>query len=516
MYLEHFGLNVNPFGLSPKLDFLYRSSAFEESMAHLVYGLDNSEAIVLITGSIGTGKTMAVQSFLSHLGSHFAFALVTNTRVNSVELLKLILDDLGVSFPVGSDKSDLLILFKEFLLDSSRAGKKVLLVVDEAQNLSRDVLEEVRLLTNLGQGEGQPVQIILLGQPELEVLLDREDLAQLKQRIRVHYRLGFLTREELDGYLAHRMSVAGCDENVFSRGAVDRIDELSGGVPRVVNTVAGEALLSAFVAGHKRVEVGDVELDDGPPVVTLPRSDPPRTDPIETASSNSGQIVEERGHAPEAKQAVERVRPTMAVRTGRTRARSARGLIGWMIAVLVLLIVGAAYIWGYLDPTIARVTAALFRSPQQVTVQTDTSTEGLISRPEQEGSRPAAQDSDSLNTVTDRNVSETAPALGEHTAPLGTVAVSVNASGALATASYFVHISSFKTIDRAEAMVSRLSAKGMAAVERRHLVNGVEWFRVYIGPFGDHELARIRANELLDSGQISYYKIVQLDPANDS
>ena len=290
MYLEHFGLGVNPFSLSPKLDFLFKSGTFEESMAHLVYGLDNHEAIVLITGAIGTGKTMALQSFLTSLGPRFEFALITNTRVTAIELLKLILEDLGVGLPVEADKSDLLILFKDYLNRASREGKMVLLVVDEAQNLEPEVLEEIRLLTNLGQGETQPVQIILVGQPELEETVNRPDLAQIRQRIRVHYNLDPLSREETEEYINHRMAVAGCGRNVFTAGAIDRIFKASHGVPRLVNTMAGEALLSAFVAGHEMVQPGDIEEDQdlrfttGPvPVQTTPPP-PPVVDKPEAAA----------------------------------------------------------------------------------------------------------------------------------------------------------------------------------------------------------------------------------------
>lgn len=274
MYLEHFGLGVNPFSLSPKLDFLYKSGTFEESMAHLVFGLDNHEAIVLITGAIGTGKTMALQSFLTNLGPRFEFALITNTRVTAVELLKLVLEDLGVGLPIGADKSDLLILFKDYLHGAYLEGKMVLIVVDEAQNLAPEVLEEIRLLTNLGQGDIQPVQIILVGQPELEETVNRPDLAQIRQRIRVHYNLDPLTRSEAEEYLNHRMAVAGCKRHVFTSGAIDRIFKGSRGVPRLVNTMAGEALLAAFVAGHEMVQPGDIEEDQDLSFATGPAPAP--------------------------------------------------------------------------------------------------------------------------------------------------------------------------------------------------------------------------------------------------
>ncbi len=273
MFLPEFGLAMQPFGISPRLEFLYKSGAFEESIAHLVYGLDNSEAIVMITGAIGTGKTMAIQSFLSYLGDRYVSALVTNTSVDSKELLKLVLEDLGHQAAPGSDKSDLLIAFKNLLVATGREGKRIVIVIDEAQNLSREVLEEVRLLTNLGQGDEQPVQIILVGQPELETAVQRPDLAQLKQRIRVHYKLAPLSRTELQQYVDHRMTVAGGEAGVFTSGALDRVYSLSGGVPRVVNTLCGEALLSAYVAGRRKVEAVDLvdQADKADPV--MPRAD---------------------------------------------------------------------------------------------------------------------------------------------------------------------------------------------------------------------------------------------------
>ncbi len=259
MFLEKFNLSINPFGMTSGLDFLYRSTAFEESMAHLIYGLDNSEAIVLITGPIGSGKTMSLQSFLTNLGNHYLFALVTNTQVTHIELLKLILDDFGISLDPNWDKSDLLIAFKNFLIKARQEGQKVIVVIDEAQNLSCDVLEEVRLLTNLGQGAEQLVQLILVGQPELKELVNKPELAQLRQRIRVHYDVETLNHEEMVGYINHRMEVAGCAKEVFKPNALKKIFKNSGGIPRLVNTIAGDALLSAFVANHSMVEVADVE-----------------------------------------------------------------------------------------------------------------------------------------------------------------------------------------------------------------------------------------------------------------
>ena len=258
MYHNHFGLRTSPFGLSPRLNFVFRSGAFEENMVHLVYGLENSEAITMITGPVGSGKTLAIQSFLDKLGSQYSFALVTNTQVNSIELLKLILEDLDIPTPIGCDKSDLLILFKNYLFEEHSNSRRVLIVIDEAQNLAPDSLEEVRLLTNIGQGDYQPVQIVLVGQPELEPLINSTGLSQLRQRIRVHYRLTPLLADEIGDYLKYRMEVAGCKVRVFSTGAVSRIFQFSNGIPRLVNALANAALLSAFVDGRMEVKSKDI------------------------------------------------------------------------------------------------------------------------------------------------------------------------------------------------------------------------------------------------------------------
>ncbi|MCB1185148.1 AAA family ATPase [bacterium] len=513
MYLEHFDLNVMPFGLSPKLDFLYRSAAFEESMAHLVYGLDNSEAIVVVTGAIGTGKTMALQSFLTHLGERFAFALITNTQVTTVELLKLILEDLGVRVEPGLDKSDLLIRFKEVLLANSRDGRKVLVVVDEAQNLARDVLEEIRLLTNLGQGESQPVQIILLGQPELEEMLRREDLAQLRQRIRVHYRFEPLSRAEVGEYIDHRMSVAGCEESVFEAKAIDRIFAISGGVPRVVNTLAGEGLLSAFVAGRKRVRPEDIEMKEDGLAVPEHRSDLPPAPRPAPAPVPRAKPAPEPAPVPESRPA-ERPRreapPVMAVRSDRHREGGRRGL-GWLVAVVLVVAAAAAWYLGWLDG-VRELVSRPSAEPAATAVRTDASP-SAVAPAATEDARTADQGevATSVTAVPAAETSATAsgPSAG---VPASAGAQPVAAVTPPSPEGFFIHISSFRTLERAETQVRRIESRELPALTRTEDVRGTTWFRVYIGPYADREAARQRANELKDAGRISYYQIVRLGP----
>lgn len=528
MYLEHFGLAVSPFGISPRLDFLYKSDAFEESMAHLVYGLDNSEAIVMITGAIGTGKTMATQSFLSHLGDRFVSALITNTSVDGRELLKLILDDLGAPVEARADKSDLLIAFKKFLIAAGREGKRIVIVIDEAQNLSREVLEEIRQLTNLGQGEEQPVQIILVGQPELQAAVDRPDLAQLKQRIRVHYKLAPLSRRELEEYVDHRMLVAGGQAGVFRDRALDRIFQLSGGVPRVVNTLCAEALLAAFVAGRHQVEVADLE-DRAEALPNAAASSAPPSgaagrQPKETSSVSFG-------NAPQAAMAVRRETqpgpaPRAAASTPPRAAGSARhGRNLWFAAVAVVVVIAALAATGKFDALWTRppgvapggveavsLPAVAKPAPDLIVPVGDLATAVVETMAPPQ---PVATDTNVAVRDTQRTIA--APTgHDDHQSDPGTAAEIVGREPAVAAAApaangeAFIHISSFRTAEHANAVAAEFSARGLLATVRRQTVRESLWYRVYLGPYGSHEDAVRLANSLRDEGSITYYKVVRL------
>jgi type II secretory pathway predicted ATPase ExeA len=533
MYLEHFGLNVFPFSLSPKLDFLYNSENFSESMAHLVYGVSNNEAIVLVTGPIGTGKTMALQSFLSNLGSRFEFCLITNTRVSSLELLKLMFEDLGVSFPPGSDKSDLLILFKRFLLESHRKGKTVLLVIDEAQNLSPGVLEELRLLTNLGQGDVQPVQIILVGQPELEGLMSRPDMAQIRQRIRVHYVLSPMNREETEGYLAHRMAVAGCERRAFSKGAIDRIFQLSGGVPRVVNSLAGNALLSAFVAGRDSVKPEDVTEDESCSV-EVEASRPPATASNQTAPEPGRMEPETPATAPTPLAASEQpaAPPVMAHRAKNRGSRKSIWL--WIAATLLLGAMGVLYFTGALEDFIP----ASFPGLQASTARDEVSAHGDEAKPagtpegaalldvepgdlpaDDEAAAMAAADREAMViddagadltedlTVAAETQPGTSPAESD---PEVRTALAAEETSHASTQGFFVHVYSFRSQERAKAYADAWRHPGVHSVVRAKTVSGETWSRVYLGPFISRSEAGDVARHLKDLGAITYYQVTAL------
>jgi len=540
MYLEHFGLAVNPFGLSPKLDFLYRSETFEESMAHLIFGLDNQEAIVLITGAIGTGKTMALQSFLVNLGPRFEFALITNTRLTSVELMKLILEDLGVKFPVGSDKSDLLILFKDFLLEASNAGKRVLIVVDEAQNLSSEVLEEIRLLTNLGQGEGQPVQIILVGQPELDAKVNRPDLAQLRQRIRVHYNLDPLSRKEIEEYLDHRMAVAGCTRRVFTSESIDMIYRESRGVPRLVNTMAGEALLSAFVAGHDKVHAGDVESDKdlsfktGPAPAVPPKesrpvvpSPEPVADPVAAGAlrRETPELMAPPPGPPQpdmpvsAPPAAREAAPSPRVNIpSRRRSNGAwRAMSGWVVAALVVVAIGTLYFMGYLDGVIGAIYPLGPGESQQAVHQTAEPQEEMAAvaaqaavteKPEELPQQIDPAEDEPPATIVSEPAEPEAVVTEIKPAETG----SKESTTAASIGNIFIHISSFRTSERATSLVRRMSSVGPGAVTLNMEVRGEAWYRVYLGPYASREEAYMDAIRFKQDGTITYYRLTTIEP----
>ncbi|MFH2052575.1 MAG: AAA family ATPase [bacterium] len=526
MYLEHFGLGTNPFGLSPKLDFLFRSRPFEESIAHLLYGLDNSEAIVMITGAIGTGKTMAIQSFLSHLGPRFEFALVTNTNVDGKELLKLILEDFGLELERGLDKSDLLILFKEFLLEANREGKRVLVVIDEAQNLSREALEEVRLLTNLGQGESQPVQVILLGQPELVDKVNRDDLAQLRQRIRVHYHLEYLNRDEVKGYIEHRMKVAGCDEEVFTGKALDRILDLSQGVPRVINTLAGEALLSAFVSGRKQVRAEDVGAGPGEmpgqqvqpviPKIQIPRA--ARTPGSGAETPAAAATVPD--PSPVDDQCTLKTKSPPESHAARRHRGGGSRVLGRIIGSLLLIcLLGYLYSAGHLtrayDWIRDQVVSANSQAGQSLGSQALASQEpaalplvgqaGAVAAPTEE---PAAViDSTGAAPVTGQSPP------GDPAAHAIPVDEGTGGHGPQVTAGdpFYIHVSSFQEQERVEIEVDRLAKLGYEARSHAEPRLGIMWLRVFIGPFPSREAALDQARDLIAAGAIAYYEIREFE-----
>jgi general secretion pathway protein A len=255
MYTSFFGLQEKPFAITPDPRYLYLSERHAEALAHLLYGINEAGGFVQLTGEVGTGKTTVIRSLLEQLPGHAEVALILNPRVTPAEFLLTICEELHIPVPEagkGSTKT-LMDLLGRYLLETHARGRRVVLIVDEAQNLSAQTLEQVRLLTNLETATTKLLQIILIGQPELRVLLDQPDLRQLAQRITGRYHLSPLSVEESAGYVKHRMRVAGATAEAFTPGALREIYRLSGGIPRVINVMADRALLGAFTREDHRV-----------------------------------------------------------------------------------------------------------------------------------------------------------------------------------------------------------------------------------------------------------------------
>jgi len=255
MYLAFFGLNEKPFSITPDPRYLYLSERHAEAMAHLLYGVNEAGGFVQLTGEVGTGKTTIVRSLLAQAPKNAEIALILNPRMTAPEFLLTICEELGIGVPDSATESlkDLVDILSQYLLRAHAGGRRVVVVVDEAQNLAPEVLEQVRLLTNLETNTQKLLQIILIGQPELRELLARNELRQLAQRITGRYHLNPLSPEETTAYVRHRLRVAGATADIFNRFALEEIYRLSGGVPRVINVICDRALLGGYSLDRHRI-----------------------------------------------------------------------------------------------------------------------------------------------------------------------------------------------------------------------------------------------------------------------
>ena len=255
MYTSFFGLSEKPFAITPDPRYLYLSERHAEALAHLLYGINESGGFIQLTGEVGTGKTTVVRTLLSRVPHHADVAVILNPRVTPAEFLLTICEELGLTIAAGDRGSvkQMVDVLNRRLLEAHAEGRRIIVLVDEAQNLAIDVLEQVRLLTNLETPTQKLLQIILIGQPELRELLDRTDLRQLAQRITGRYHLKPLSREETKGYVRHRLRVAGASEEIFTPAALSEVHRLSQGVPRVINVACDRALLGAYTEDSRRI-----------------------------------------------------------------------------------------------------------------------------------------------------------------------------------------------------------------------------------------------------------------------
>lgn len=262
MYTDYFGLKEKPFSIAPNPRYLYMSEQHQDALAHLLYGIQEGEGFVLLTGDIGTGKTTLCRSLLEQTPDYVEVAYIFNPKLSALELLLSICDEFKV--PLNHDDNSLSVKqvidkINGHLLDQHRRNRHSVLIIDEAQNLSIDVLEQIRLLTNLETNSKKLLQIILIGQPELREVFQKPELEQLAQRITARFHIGPLSLSEVENYLNHRVHVAGGSKRpLFNKGAIRVLHKLTRGVPRLINTVSDRALLATYV--HTQSQVSKKEI----------------------------------------------------------------------------------------------------------------------------------------------------------------------------------------------------------------------------------------------------------------
>lgn len=265
IYTAHFGLKTRPFALAPDPDFLFWPQAHRRAYTMLEYGIITHAPITLITGDIGAGKTTLLLHLMRSLGRDVCVGLISNPNGARSELLRWVL--MALDQQVGADLSyvDLFAHFQSFLISEYAAGRHVVLIFDEAQNLSAEALEELRMFTNINSGKDELLQLVLVGQPELRDTITQPNMRQFAQRVASNYHLTAMDQRAVRAYVQHRMKVAGSEAKVFTTPAVNLIHEATGGVPRLVNQVCDLSLVYAFSKGRKTVTVATVQqvVDDG-------------------------------------------------------------------------------------------------------------------------------------------------------------------------------------------------------------------------------------------------------------
>ncbi|MGK2907705.1 MAG: AAA family ATPase [Desulfuromonadales bacterium] len=254
MYTSYFGLNENPFSIAPDPLYLYMSEHHREALAHLKYGIKSDGGFVLLTGEVGAGKTTLCRSLLEQLPDNVVVAYILNPKVSVIELLETICDELHVERPNQGSIKQLVDRLNIYLLDANAHGRKTVLIIDEAQNLAIEVLEQLRLLTNLETNRYKLLQIVLLGQPELLQILNRQEMRQLSQRVTARCHLGALDVDEIAAYVRHRLNIAGCNRPLFPENLSRTLWRLTGGIPRLINLVCDRALLGAYVLERQQVD----------------------------------------------------------------------------------------------------------------------------------------------------------------------------------------------------------------------------------------------------------------------
>ena len=278
MYTRFFGLKHEPFSLAPDPRYLYMSKRHREALAHLLYGVGGGGGFVLLSGEIGAGKTTVCRCFLEQIPKRCNVAYIFNPKLTVLELVKSVCDEFHIPTPKvrGATVKNYVDALNDFLLRTHAVGQNNVLIIDEAQQLSPEVLEQLRLLTNLETNERKLLQIVLIGQPELRTMLERPDLEQLAQRVIARFHLKALSVKETEHYIRHRLSVAGMTRAIpFDRNALQRIHEIARGVPRRINLLCDRVMLGAYAHGKQTIDQAMVEKAGREVFGRMPNSTPP-------------------------------------------------------------------------------------------------------------------------------------------------------------------------------------------------------------------------------------------------
>jgi putative secretion ATPase (PEP-CTERM system associated) len=256
MYEYYYGFKEKPFQINPDPNFLYLSPNHDHALKYLEYGIERNIGIILLTGEVGSGKTTLIHYLRRQVGQNLELAFLSNTNLSADQLLSYILIELNIE-PETKGKAHNLNLFKNYLRSLNKEGRRIILVIDEAQNLPKDALEEVRMLSNFQADDSMPLQIFLIGQPELRTILKSPGMHQIRQRIAVNYHLNGLSREETQNYIEYRLKKAGGNRNPFTPEAIDLIFQSAAGIPRSINILCDSALLYGFA---EEVEIVDADI----------------------------------------------------------------------------------------------------------------------------------------------------------------------------------------------------------------------------------------------------------------
>lgn len=257
MYIDYFGLRDYPFRITPDTDYLYMSTAHSRAKAYMEYAIFNREGFVVITGEIGSGKTTLIKKLLTEITDDVIVAKIFQTQLDEVELLQAILVEFGLN-PFSAKKVELLNMLNQFLVNSYLDGKQVLLIIDDAQNLSKRVLEEITMLSGVETQKEKILHVILAGQPELNHKLEAPDMEQLLQRVSLRYHVRALSLEETSEYVEHRLKIAGSDKNIFTNDLYPMIHEYTGGIPRLINTLCDTVLTCAYADNKPVIDLAEL------------------------------------------------------------------------------------------------------------------------------------------------------------------------------------------------------------------------------------------------------------------